>query len=176
MQEQMNRVEIPLSKKKLWISIAGCIGFVAIGIYILTSLADEQSRVSPLIAKAVGIASIVLFGALGIFAVLKLSDKKPGLIVDDAGITDNASAVAAGLILWKDITGIRTKQISTTKFLLIDTINPERYMEGVSSVKKGIMRMNMKMYGTPVTIAASALQYNFNDLEQIIRQRFEQSR
>jgi hypothetical protein len=161
----MNRVDIPLSKKKLWLSIAGCIGFVAIGIYILTSLADEQSRVSPLIAKAVGIASIVLFGALGIFAVLKLSDKKPGLIVDDAGITDNASAVAAGLILWKDITGIRTEQISTTKFLLIDTINPERYME-VSSVKKGIMRMNMKMYGTPVTI----------DLEQIIRQRFEQSR
>jgi hypothetical protein len=37
------------------------------------------------------------------------------------------------------------------------------------------MKMNFKTYGSPISITANTLQYNFNDLENILRERLKNS-
>lgn len=84
---------------------------------------------NPNAIRFLGIAGIVFFGLAGIYGIIKLFDKKAGLIIDSSGITDNTSAVSIGLIEWSDILGIRTEQIMSTKFLLIDVENPKKYLD-----------------------------------------------
>jgi hypothetical protein len=168
----MNKIEIPLSKSKIALMALGSIAFVAAGFLFIFYLADHQTRFDPLIIKIVGAIAIIFFGATGISSFKKLFDNKSGLIVDENGIIDNSSGVSIGLIEWKDISGIRTKQVMSTKFLLIDTIDPEKYIQKANKFKGRIMRSNLYMYGTPLSIASNALKYNFNDLDKLLHTEF----
>ena len=43
----MNKIEIPLSKTKLLLGVGGSILFVALGLYFITTMADQQTRFNP---------------------------------------------------------------------------------------------------------------------------------
>ena len=93
------RIEIALSKKKIIKIFIGAMVFVALGVFFVVR--PETFRRGPIgrpLLMVVGGASILFFGFVAVYSAQKLPDKKPGLIVDDAGITDNSSAVAAGFI------------------------------------------------------------------------------
>jgi len=172
----MNKIEIPLSKKKLLLGIGGSILFVVLGIYLLTTMADQQTRFNPTMVKGVGIASILFFGATGIYGIKKMFDKTIGLTIDENGIFDNTNASSVGLIKWTDITEIKTEQVASTKFLLIYTENPDFYLDKVKGFKRKLMEGNKRMYGTPLSITSNTLKYNFNDLEKIINDRLNEQR
>lgn len=172
----MNKIEIPLSKTKLLLGIAGSILFVALGLYFITTMADQQTRFSPTMVKGVGIASILFFGATGIYGIKKMFDKTIGLTIDENGIFDNTNASSVGLIKWTDITEIKTEQVASTKFLLIYTANPEFYLDKVKGFKRKLMQGNNNMYGTPLSITSNTLKYNFDDLEKLINDRFDEQR
>ena len=107
----------------------------------------------------------------------KLSDKKPGLIIDKNGITDNSNASSIGLIEWSDISEIKTSQVMSTKFIMIEVINPEKYIEKAKNgMKAKLMRANMKMYGTPLSITSNTLNYNFEELEKLIETEFRRNK
>ncbi|MCC6412922.1 MAG: hypothetical protein IT270_14755 [Saprospiraceae bacterium] len=172
-----DRIEIPLSKAKLLLSLGGSLMFVVLGIGLITTIAYEQTRWPPIMVQIVGVASILFFGMTGYFGVKKLFSSEPALIIDHQGITDRSSAAGVGLILWQDIIGIRSEQVITTKFLLIDTIDPEKYIgKSTNAAVTKLMRANMAMYGTPITINALAVNYNFKALEKLVVERFENSR
>jgi len=63
----------------------------------------------------------------------KLFDNRPGLVIDAVGITDNSNATSMGLIEWVDITKVEKKQIMSTKFLILHTSNPEKYLQRVKN-------------------------------------------
>ncbi|WP_338789860.1 STM3941 family protein [Bernardetia sp. MNP-M8] len=167
----MNKIEIELSKTKLFLGIGGSLVFVVLGLYFITVIADQQTRFSPLVVKGIGIASVMFFGATGIYSIKKTFDNKVGLTIDDDGIFDNTNASSVGLIKWTDITDIRTEQVASTKFLLIYTANPDFYLNKVKGFKRKLMEGNNKMYGTPLSITSNTIKYNFNDLEKIIVDR-----
>lgn len=164
----MNKIEIPLSKSKLFVGIIGSVLFVVSGVYLLTIVAQQQTRFSPILVKGIGIASILFFSATCIYGVKKLFDKTIGLTIDDNGIFDNTNGSSVGLIKWTDITAIKTEQVASTKFLLIYTYNPDYYLGKAKGIKRKLMEGNYKMYGTPLSITSSTLKYNFNDLEKIM--------
>lgn len=176
------KTEIPLSKNKLFLGIAGSILFVILGIWLFTNADGFQEHSMrllryPMIIKGVGILSILFFGATGIYGFRKLFDKKIGLIIDSNGITDNSNASSIGLIEWNDISEIKTQQVMSTKFLLIKVINPEKYIEKAKSgMKAKLMRTNMKMYGTPLSITSNTLKYDFGKLEKLIQAEFKQNK
>lgn len=172
----MNKIEIPLSKTKLLFGIGGSILFVVLGLYFLTTMADQQTRFNASMVKGVGIASILFFGATGIYGTKKMFDKTIGLTIDENGIFDNTNASSVGLIKWADITEIKTEQVASTKFLLIYTANPDFYLDKVKGFKRKLMEGNNRMYGTPLSITSNTLKYNFNDLEQIINDRLDEQR
>ncbi len=169
----MSKTEIPLSQTKILIGIGGSILFIALGIYMITMI-NKQIWYDSSFVKIVGFASILFFGLTGIYLTKKMFDKTMGLIVDDNGIYDNSSASSVGFIKWADISAIKTEQVSSSKFLLIYTSNPEYYLNNVKGVKRKFLEGNNKMYGTPFSIASNTLKYNFNDLEKLINARFDE--
>ncbi len=69
------------------------------------------------------------------------------------------------------------QQVVSTKFLLIYVVDPEKYIEKAGGgAKAKLMRSNMEMYGTPLSITSNALKYNFDALEQLIKTEFERNK
>ena len=174
--EVMDKLEIPLSKKKILLAIAGSILFVIAGIYFMTTMADQQDRFNPTLVKTVGVASVLFFGATAVYGMRKLFDTRAGLIIDSDGIVDNTNASSIGLIPWEDITHVTIGEVASTKFLLIFTKEPERILEKVSGFKRRILAANKNMYGTPISITSTTLQYKFSDLEKLLKERLQQHR
>jgi len=164
----MQTVEIPLNKNKIFFGIGISLLFVVAGYFIYTTIADQQQRVDPSILKGVGILGIVFFVATGGYGIKKAFDKSLGLIINEEGIFDNSSAISVGLIPWSTITGMKTEQIKSTKFILLFVENSENYISKATGMKKLLLRGNLSMYGTPIAISTVMLQYDFDALEKLV--------
>ena len=86
------KIEIPLSKNKLFWGIGGSLLFVIAGIWLFLNAESFQEHSfrllrNPIVVKGVGILSVLFFGATGFFGIKKLFDKKVGLTIDSNGIT-----------------------------------------------------------------------------------------
>ena len=172
----MNKIEIPFNNTKLLLGIGGSILFVILGLYLFTTISDQQTRFNPTLVKGAGIAGILFFGATGIYGIKKMFDKNIGLTIDDNGIIDNTNASSIGFIKWADITEIKTEQVMSSKFILIYTSDPNGILEKAKGMKRKLMAGNMKMYGTPLYITSNTLKYNFNDLEKLLKDRLNEQR
>lgn len=172
----MNKIEIPLSKTKLLLGLAGSILFILLGLYLWTVVAGQQTGINATLVKVVGLAGMLFFGATGIYGVKKLFDKSVGLTIDENGITDNTNASSIGLIKWDDITEIQTAKVMSTQFLLIFTRDSHAILENASGMKRKLLERNLKMYGTPLSISSTTLMYHFNDLETLVKDRFNEYR
>ena len=174
-----NRIEIELSKTKIVLLLIAAIIFVILGI-LLASNPEEWTSLrhkSPDFVRAMGFISIVFFGVCGAFISRKLFDKKAGLIIDDNGITDNSNATSVGLIDWEDITGVSRVEIASTKILLLQIKNPDKYIERVkNALSKRAMKANHKMYGSPISIISSSLKIDFKDLEALVKSELKKNK
>lgn len=167
----MNKIEIPLSKTKISLLLIGAMIFVILGVRFIVTPDKFISTIfrNPQTIRIGGIAAVLFFGAAGAYGLRKLFDKTIGLTIDENGITDNSNASSVGLIEWSDIVKIKTEQVMSTRFLLIFISNPDKYLKRVNGFKRKLMKGNMKMYGTPLSITSNTLKYNFDDLEKMIK-------
>lgn len=174
----MNKVEIQVSKAKISFGLIGALIFVILGV-LFTLTPDKFTNSSfsnPQTIRIVGVVAVLFFGAAGIYGLRKLFDKSVGLKIDDYGITDNSNASSVGLIDWSDILEIKTKRVMSTGFILIFVDNPDKYLERVNGFKRKLMKGNMKMYGTPLSITSNTLRYDFNDLERLIKGKLKEKK
>lgn len=173
------RIEIPLSKIKMFRLIVGFSLFVVAGFLLIFNALDFQNITipfmrNPLVIRSIGIAAILFFGFTLIIGIRRNFDKRAGLIIDNDGITDHTNASSIGLIEWADIEGIREKRVMSTKFLLIDVSNPEKYIaKAKSKVKAKLLRTNLRSNDTPLSISTNAFKCDFKELENLIRTEFE---
>jgi hypothetical protein len=170
---EMSKIEIELSKTKILLTIIGSILFVVLGFMLFLKIADQQTRFNPTLVKGAGLASIIFFGATAVYAIRKMLVKAIGLVINDEGIIDNTNASSVGLIRWADIAEIRTEHIASTKFLLIFVKDPQLYLGRINGFKKMLMQSNYKMYGTPLSITSTTLKIKFEDLERLVKERFQ---
>jgi len=55
--------------------------------------------------------------------------------------------------------------------------NPEKYIEKAKNgMKARLMKTNLKMYVTPLSITSNTLKYDFNELEKLIQTEFEKNK
>jgi len=170
------KIEIQLSKKKLILFLIAGVVFVIVGYLGAVKPEDFVSPIfrSPEVIRISGIAGVLFFGVGIIFIGWKLFDNKPGLIIDEFGITNNTNATSMGLIEWNDITGIEKKQVMSTRFLLLHVNNPEKYIQRAKNIiSKRAIEMNFKTYGTPISITSNSLKINFEELETLITREFK---
>ncbi len=171
-----NVLEIQVSKGKILRMILFSICFIGIGIWMI---AYNPQTGNPIInSTAVKFTSAFLSVSLGIlgfvFFMRKWMDKRPVLIFDKQGITDNSSAIAAGFIPWSDINHVSEKKVSGQYFVLIEVSNPETYIDRQSSTwKKKAMSTNWKRYGSPIFFSPNIMDISFSDLVKEIKLRLE---
>ncbi|WP_271764832.1 STM3941 family protein [Aquimarina algiphila] len=166
-----DKIEIELSKKKIFLLLIGALVFVILGVLFIMSpglFASGFFRNSEIV-RIIGIVAVGFFGLCLGFAVKKLFDNKMGLIIDQNGITDHTNATSVGLIEWNDITGIETVQIASTKILMLLTDQPDKYIERAkNTLSKRALKANHKMYGSPLSITSNSLKIKYDDLEKLI--------
>lgn len=166
------KIEIPLNKRKLAMLLIGSIAFVAIGFWFVISPPQINNPLfsNQAVLTIAGIASILFFSLCGFIGFKKLREDKAGLIINESGITDNASGVSAGHIPWSDIKEIKITQVFNQKFLMILVNNPNEYISRqTSAIKRKGMKMNYKNYNSPISIPATTLKCNFDELNNILQ-------
>jgi hypothetical protein len=132
------RIKIKLSKTKGILTFLGSVAFVLVSIWLI-SFADNQHRHSQTLVKVAGYVGLIFFGLCGLYIFYKLFDTKPGLVIDDKGILDNSSAASGHIIKWNRIVGLRIGQVKSTKFILIDLVDPEQFLNEASGITKTLM-------------------------------------
>ena len=174
MNQGSPKFDVPISKGKTLLMILGALAFVACGIW-LWNLEDTDTRHYPGYVKVVSVACIGFFGFCASIGAVKLLDRRPGLSLDEEGITDNSSGFSAGRIKWKDIEGIDTTKIKSTRLLLIFVKDPQAYLSKMNPIKKMMMTLSIRMYGTPFCISSNSLSCDYDTLVSLIESRINKT-
>ena len=176
------RKEITLGKRKIFLGIIGCILVTFLGIWILlfktkTGMAYVHSfRLinNSNYTKLIGILFTTLAVMMDTLLTKKLFEKKRGLVFYSNGFLDNPDALCVGLIEWADVTHIRTIRIGFTRLLLIHVKNPEKYInQSKTKLDENLMCIQLKRYGTPISLSSSKLKCSFKNLERTVRTEYE---
>jgi len=65
----------------------------------------------------------------------------------------------------------------STKFLLIDIKNPEKYIKKAENgIQARLMKVNLNLYETPLSITSNTLKYNFGKLEELIKTELKKNK
>jgi len=179
MTEFAKGIEIALSKSKIVLMLFGALIFVAIGLWfvIYPPNIENSNWGNPTKIAIGGYAAILFFGLCAIFIFRKLFDNKPGLIIDNKGLIDNSSGLSADHILWIDIEKISIIEIHGQKLIMLHVINPQHYIDSQkNSFKRKGMKLNSKLYGTPLCITANGLKISFDRLFALLTEKLNESR
>ena len=163
---------IELSKWKIALLVLGSCGFVAAGVWFLyvDAAAIRTGRSyrffghDPLVVRAFGVVTVGFFGLCALYGLRKLFDRRPGLIFNNSGIVDNASAVSPGFIPWSEVVGSGVLQIQKEKMLVVVVADPQKYVERGGALKRTLNKANHKIVGSPITISSHTLSIAFPEL------------
>lgn len=99
--------------------------------------------------------------------------RKPGMIIDETGITDYSNKNGIGFIPWQHITGIEKKTVIRRDFLLIHLSNPDEYIERVRNPFKRKGRQTARsLFGTPLLLSNRELHCTFTALEDELQKAY----
>ena len=159
---------IPLSRgKQAFVGLA-CLGFVAVCIWLLTLdpawIAEHQRFNSPALVYGVGALGIALFGALSLINLRKYFDRRPGVVLSEAGLLDNSTSVSVGFVPWSDITGVDTYRTFNQRTLVVRVSDPQKYLGGGNALARYLRKSNLRLCGSPVTITSTVLKIGYDDL------------
>ena len=167
---------IPLSKTKLVFAVVGSAAFIVVSVWCFHSIDPSHVHTSgvrsyfetPNLNRALLSISALVFTIFGVYGIKKLFDRKPGLILNSLGITDNSSAASVGFIPWSDVEGFNVYGVRRSSFLVLLIREPEKYLNSSSLSKRLLNKSNFKMYGSPITIASAALSISSGDLRTLL--------
>jgi hypothetical protein len=167
-------IEIPLSKLRLVLMLLACLGFVAAGVFFVTSPNKVVSPIarSVMMIFIVGCIGILFFGFAGITIIKRLFDKAPGIVISESGITDNSGGIPAGFVPWSDIIAVKKLEVGHQRFVNLVVKNRKEYIRRQKNViKRKFMQKNFTVYGG-IGISPNSLDIKFEDLQKIIEKGF----
>lgn len=171
------RIEIPLSKTKIMLILVCTIVFLIIGLCFIIWPENFLSHFGrPCTIEGIrvwGIFGSLFFGLGTLYALWKLFDQKPGLIIDREGLLDNSSGIAAGRIPWADVTGVSEWEYHGPKMVVLLLKDPQRYISPQSkALKRKAMLENLDRCGSPVVISAVGLKISYKELYALLREQY----
>ena len=121
------------------------------------------------------LTAIVIIAAVVIAAIYVLMQqtisKKPGLIIDERGITDNSNITSVGLIAWSDISAVQEAANEfKQKMIIVVVRNPEAYINKTNKMRES-RQIQYKQFGSPIVISASNLEYDTKELISMLSRR-----
>lgn len=165
---------IPFNKNKIIKLLIASVVFIAAGFWLLIYKPDLSGTMfgDPIMVKTISIFCMLFFSFAGVFFIKRLRAKKPALIIDETGITNYVSNISGMHIPWGDIRYIVTNRVFNQLFLMILVHNPEDYInKATNPVKRKLLSMNHKQYGSPVSIAVNTIQCDLLQLKQLLQEQ-----
>lgn len=165
---------IPFNKTKLIKLLIASVVFIAAGFWLLIGKPDLSGTMfgDPIMVKTISIFCMLFFSFACVFFIKRLKAKKPALIIDETGITNYVSNISGTHIPWTDVRYIVTNKVFNQLFLMILLHNPEDYIiKETNPVKRKLLRMNYKQYGSPVSIAVNTIQGDLLQLKQLLQEQ-----
>lgn len=159
---------IPKSTTKQLLLIAGSVGFVVGGCFMLFG-EIETSRYSSFLVKIFGLVGLLFFGAISILMTIEFFRFRPALRLNNVGI-QNFSHVGGGYIIaWDNIKKMRLKTVSKRKFIVLELHDSDKIYTQVNRFTQWWMKLNEKYYGSPTFIPSILIQVELADLMKEIR-------
>lgn len=158
-------------KQKNILIIQGVLLAAAAGVGIwLTGFFKPHNYVMQNVFMGVGIFLLVIsvFGVANL--VKRIQSPNEILIIDEKGIVDRTTGHGVPLIKWEDVKGIREEMLAMNKMVRIDVQHSDQYIaQGISPVKRRMLKNNLKMYGSPFVIHARMVGQKNDNLLELIR-------
>jgi hypothetical protein len=165
---------IPFNKTKLIKLLIASVLFIAAGFWLLIAKPDLSGTMfgDPIMVKTISVFCVLFFSFACVIFIKRLQSKKPAIIIDETGITNYVNNISGTHIPWTDIRYIVTNRIFNQLFLMILLHNPEAYInKETNPVKRKLLSMNYKQYGSPVSIAVNTIQGDLIQLKQMLQEQ-----
>ncbi len=175
-------ISIPLSKKKVLYLLLIAAAFIAGGIWMLGLSANDlqhihQRRIRSLgAAHGLGVVCIALGGLVAISVFSKLFDNAAGFVLNREGLIDNTSFFGHGFIAWSEIARIEVRPLGSTSLMYLILQDPEQYFARLGRIKRTLYRLTPKLGPSPIVIAWTSLEIDFDELNALISTHLKAAR
>lgn len=157
----MPRVRVPHNKSKAIKRLVLLVLLLVLFTLMVLQPAWFLSSKGQGVVKGVGYAGTLVSIFCAAFIAQRVFTRKPGLVIDEAGIADNSMNVGFAVIPWKEVKSLKALQISGDDFIAVYMKHPEAYIAAEpNSVKRKMLELNYASLQTPVNIAVSRLKMN----------------
>lgn len=167
-------LELPLRRGRLLalavvssFFLAGAVWFTArIG---LPSLDFTQNRLADEALRAIGLLSMAFFG-WGSVVLLDLALRPgPGLVIDDEGIVERTSGLAAGRVRWEEIARVRLAPAGDGDVVVgLDLHHLEAHLDRLPGWRRWLVRSNVKTGWPHVAIHVRAIGQDAHALAALL--------
>jgi len=168
----MKPIEIYYSKTKYFFTFLGCVLFVILGIWMLST---PDTNIKTMLTAWGGIAFFGLGGLVSLWVIL--SPAKVGLQLNRNGITLSPAVFGKkfAVIPWKDINGFEENRTTKAKLIAIKLANPEKYIKKQpNAASRAAAEFNLRVIGTPYCLTAGAYQISHKKLLLLLREKLNE--
>lgn len=160
------RLELYPHRGRIAVLAAGATLF-AFGCAFLVVSAVTGAESSP-VAGVIGVVGTAFFGLGTFYALARLIQRTPVLIVDAIGIHDHASMAAAGTIPWENIAAVHVDSFGMQRMLMVAACDTQEVVDRASGLRRALLATNARMMATPVNIPAMMLPMRAREVESEI--------
>ena len=144
------------SKAKWSAFLVLALAFIALGLWLALSGNSVL----------VGWLNVAFFGSCATMFVRQLIDRRPRIVVDDAGVTDNTLRV--GCIEWGDIRGTELRYVQGNAFLSLDLRDPAKYVSRLSPTMQRLTKTNKALGFTELSVNLAGIKANPEEVAKSI--------
>lgn len=137
------------AKTKLVLLTLGSWLFVAAGIFFYLSPEIGLTLLTEVLVFWIGVP---FFTLAGLYAAKRLMIKKPAVILDSEGFVDQASAVGAGRVYWKEVESMFIFTYGGQRFLGVRLNETSGLERRISTRKAALLNLNRKLTGAEASI------------------------
>lgn len=174
-------VQIPLSKTSFVWLLVGALAFVVLGIwfwFVGDAEALPGMGIGPLAWRVTGIILSAFFSLVALYALFRLVDNRSGLVVGPEGLTDHSRAFSVGRLEWGEIKGFEITPLKSQQIVIVKLADPDRYIDSDQGnwFQRWRAKINHALYDSPVQLSTQTLQIEFDDLVELLEERYRQHR
>jgi hypothetical protein len=122
---------------------------------------------------AVEIIGACLCAFYAAYCIWEIRDSRPGLVVDREGIVDNMGSTPMGRIPWTDITGFRISDVYDSRYVLVDVVDPQKYIER-HGWPQSVAQVATELAGSPLGFTGESIGMTPDELFRVLRAAREQ--
>lgn len=166
-------LELPLRRTSAVLLALLALGFVAAGVWFtaaigLPSLDFSRNRLADEAMRSIGLLSIAFFGACFVAIAALVLRRGPGLVIDDEGIVEHTSGMAAGRVRWEEIVDVQARDQPGGRMVALWVSDLDAHLDRLPAWRRWLVRSNVAAGFPPVVVHAPMLGRDADELAALL--------